>query len=210
MKKSRLLFLLALAAVFAGWFLLLRPGFLGGPAAYVMVTGHSMEPALYTNDLVVTRKQETYAIGDIVAFRVPKGEPAEGATVIHRIAGGSGVEGFVMQGDNKKYPDPWHPKHGDILGKMWFRVPGAGPLLAFLRAPLPLATLAGWLAVVMVLSGDKSNKRLTQETSVAKPSGGSSSGSGGRLRPPSGLTMWLLLVMVVIAAALASSTRHFG
>ena len=154
MKKSRLLFL-PLAAIVVAWFLLLRPAFLGGPASYVVVSGHSMEPTLYTNDLAVTRKQASYSTGDVIAFRVPEGEPGEGAIVIHRIAGGSPQDGFVMQGDNKNSPDPWRPIQGDVLGKMWFHVPGAGRALAFLQAPLPLATLAGWAAMLMVAMGGR-------------------------------------------------------
>ena len=161
LKKSNLL-LLPLAAVLVAWFFLLGPSFLGGPATYVMVSGHSMEPTLYTGDLALTRKQDAYQPGDIVAFRVPKGEPAEGAMIIHRIAGGSPEDGFVMQGDNKKYPDPWRPTGAEIIGKTWFSVPGGGRVLGFLRAPLPLATLAGWAAVVMVLFPPKRKVSLPQ------------------------------------------------
>src|SRR3972149_4373118 len=78
---GRVLILLT-AAVFGAWFFAFRPGFLGGPAGYVIVAGKSMEPALYTGDLVITRKQPEYRPGDTVAFRV------EGGIVIHRIVGG--------------------------------------------------------------------------------------------------------------------------
>ena len=147
--------LLAVAGAVAAWWFLMAPAFLGGPATYVMVSGKSMLPTLRDGDLVVLHEQASYSPADVVAFRVPEGEPGEGAIVIHRIAGGSPQEGFVMQGDNKNSPDPWRPAEGDVLGKMWFHIPGAGRALAFLQAPLPLATLAGWAVMLLVALGGR-------------------------------------------------------
>jgi len=168
MKGAGYLFIAVAGAVLVVWFLLLRPPFLDGPASYVMVAGRSMEPTLSGGDLAVVRQQDTYAPGDIVAFRVPKGEPGEGAIVIHRISGGTAENGFIMQGDNKRYPDPWHPTEDDIMGEMWVSVPGAGRLLGYLRAPLPLATLAGWLALVLVATGGRKTKRPDKTPPVAR------------------------------------------
>ena len=65
-----------------------RPGpFLGGPASYVIVSGHSMEPTLYTGDLVVVHQRDEYSVGDMVAFEIEGG-----SQVIHRIVGGSAAE----------------------------------------------------------------------------------------------------------------------
>jgi len=153
-RSGRLLFLLTMG-LFVAWFLLLRPGSLGGPASYVMVTGSSMERTLHTGDLAMTRKQDSYAIGDIVAFRVPKGEPAEGAMVIHRIVGGSAAEGYVVQGDNNNAPDPWRPKPQNIVGHLWFTLPGAARWVWLLRQPLILGALAGAFGMFMVLSGSE-------------------------------------------------------
>lgn len=138
---------------------MLRPHSLGGPVTYVMVSGQSMEPTFHGGDLAVVRAKQTYTSGDIVAFRVPKGEPGEGAIVIHRIVGGSADGGFLVQGDNKRLPDPWRPKGEDIIGEMWFHVPGAGRVLAFLRAPLPLATIAAQLAIFVTLGIGEGSKR---------------------------------------------------
>ncbi len=142
---------LALLGLLLGWFLLFRPTVLGGPASYVIVSGQSMAPTLHGSDLAVLQKRSDYRPGDIVAFRVPEGEPGEGATVIHRIVGGSTEDGFVMQGDNKERPDLWRPGDDDILGRMWFSVPGGGQLLVRLLEPLTVGLLAGGLSMVMVL-----------------------------------------------------------
>jgi signal peptidase len=135
-----------------GWALFLRPASLGGPAGYVMVSGESMEPTYHNGDFVVSRKQGSYRSGDIVVFRVPKGEVGEGHHVIHRIIGGSAETGFTTQGDNRASPDLWHPTNEDVVGEVWFKVPGAASRwLPVLRTPVALGLLAGlwafWVAM---------------------------------------------------------------
>jgi signal peptidase len=117
-----------------------------------------MEPVLHAGDLVVARRQNTYHLGDIVAFRT------EGGNVIHRIVGGSAEQGFITQGDNRNGSDPWRPTPKDILGKMWFRIPAGGHAVGVLRSPMVLAALAGSAAAFLVLrgSGDKRNGRRGQ------------------------------------------------
>jgi len=203
LKKGHLL-LLPFVVVFAGWFFLLRPGFLAGPAGYVLVSGASMEPTLHTGDLAVTRKQASYSVGDIVAFRVPKGQPAEGAMVIHRIVGGGAEEGFVMQGDNKDSRDPWHPRKDDIVGRLWFRVPGGASYLLRLRQPLILGLLAGGLGMLLVLDSGQKPKRPRQEKPPGQPSPGAPRDARRRFRPPPGLALWLLLGLLLTGVAAVS------
>jgi signal peptidase I len=150
-------FLLSVAA-FVAWFLLLSPTVLGGPATYVWVSGISMEPTLETGDLVIVRRADDYAVGDVIAFRVPPGQPGAGALVIHRIVGGSAETGFVTQGDNKRRPDSWRPTPQDILGSSWLVAPGAGFLVSWLREPSVFAALAAALTVFcLMLAGGRSH-----------------------------------------------------
>lgn len=135
-----------------GWALFLRPTSLGGAAGYVMVSGDSMEPSYRSGDFVVSRKQGSYEPGDIVVFRVPKGEVGEGHHVIHRIIGGLATTGFTTQGDNRSSPDLWHPTNEDVVGEVWFRVPGAvSRWLPLLRTPIAVGLFAGlwafWVAM---------------------------------------------------------------
>jgi len=150
---------IAALGLFLAWFLLLRPGFLGGPASYIIVAGASMEPTLHTGDLALARQQPAYQEGEIVAFRVPQGEPGEGAIVIHRIVGGTAEEGYTVQGDNKESPDFWRPTANDIVGRMWFSVPRGGLYVLSLRQPIALATLAGLLGMLFVLRDDEGAPR---------------------------------------------------
>lgn len=155
----RKLSIVAVLGLFLAWFLLLRPAFLGGPASYIIVAGASMEPTLHSGDLALARQQAPYQQGDIVAFRVPEGEPGEGHIVIHRIVGGTAEEGYIIQGDNKEQPDRWHPTSEDILGRMWFNVPLGGLCVFFLRQPIGLGALAGFLGMFLVLSGGEGARR---------------------------------------------------
>jgi signal peptidase I len=134
------------------WMHFLRPQWLGGNAAYVLVSGQSMEPRYHTGDLVLVERQDTYLPGQVIAYRVPKGDPMAGAQVIHRIIGGDARHGFLVRGDNRTEPDTWHPKPQDIVGAKVLRLPDAIVVLQLLRAPLFLALLAAAFTFVNVLS----------------------------------------------------------
>jgi signal peptidase I len=135
----------------AVWMVTLRPASLGGPGEYVLVKGISMLPTFKTGDVVITQPADRYSAGDVIAYRVPKGDIGAGAIVIHRIVGGSAARGFLIQGDNNDEVDEWRPKPNDILGKAWIHVPALGRALTFLRAPVPMASLAAGFTVAFVL-----------------------------------------------------------
>jgi signal peptidase len=139
-------------ALIAGFLIVFWPQSLGGPIAYVKVQGHSMDGTYQTGDLIVVRKQDHYSAGEIITYRIPKGEFGAGAQVIHRIIGGNGSTGFITKGDNKKFADDWHPRTSDVVGRSWIRVPGAGVWFSRLSQPLPMGVIVGGLTVfVMVL-----------------------------------------------------------
>ncbi|HTZ06708.1 MAG TPA: signal peptidase I [Gaiellaceae bacterium] len=161
---------LAIAAV-VGWALLLRPQALGGPAGYVLVSGKSMLPRYHTGDLVLVERHSSYHVGQVIAYRVPKGDPMAGAQVIHRIVGGDAQHGFLVQGDNRTAPDVWRPKPADIVGAKLVRIPDAIVVLQYLRSPLTLGLLAAALVFVRVLAfgGDsKPAERLEDDTDLAR------------------------------------------
>jgi signal peptidase I len=159
MKKilSSIIILLSLV-----WLFLFRPVFLGGPASYIIVSGISMQPTLFTGDLTIMQRQTSYSVGEIVAFRVT------GGIVIHRIVGGSAEEGFITQGDNKEASDPWNPKPDKILGKMWFRIPKAGKLLGNLRKPGGILAAAGLIAFLILDEPDKAHRKNSKRKRMKK------------------------------------------
>lgn len=152
--------LITLAVLVAGiaWFFTLRPVVLGGPASYIVVSGVSMEPTYHDGDMVVLRKSSDYALGTIVAYRVPEGDVGAGSLVIHRVIGRDD-EGYITQGDNRKGEDLWRPQESDIVGEAWLHMPGFGRLLAKFRSPLPLAIFAGGFTVYFVLTWGKPSKK---------------------------------------------------
>lgn len=178
LKLRCLLLALVTAALLVAWFLILRPDSLGGPATYVMVDGHSMEPALGSGDLAVVRQQDDYRPGDVVAFRVPEGEPGEGGMVIHRIAGET-PEGFVTQGDNREAPDSWRPTADDIVGRVWFSVPRGGHFVYLLRQPLALGAVVGGVGTLLVLSGGSGKPPRPSGMSPSTPAGAARGGPRG-------------------------------
>jgi signal peptidase I len=146
------------------WAQYLRPQAFGGSAAYVLVSGKSMLPRYHTGDLVLVEKHSSYHVGELIAYRVPKGDPMAGAQVIHRIIGGDAKHGFVVQGDNRTAPDVWRPKPRDIVGAKALRIPNAVLILQFLRSPILLALLAACFVFVRVLvPGDSEVKVVEQD-----------------------------------------------
>jgi signal peptidase I len=142
--------LVILACLF--WAMFLRPQALGGRAGYVLVSGTSMEPRYHTGDMVIVERYAHYHAGQLIAYRVPKGDPMAGAQVIHRIIGGDEQHGFIVRGDNRTAADVWRPKHEDIVGAKVTRIPKAVVVLQFLRSPLLLGLLAACFVFVRVLA----------------------------------------------------------
>jgi signal peptidase len=151
-RKLRLAARVGFVASVAAWALVLRPQVLGGPASYLIVSGHSMDPTLHTGDLVIALKQSVYRRGDVIAYHIPNNQAGAGAVVIHRIVGGSAQDGYVTRGDNRTYRDPWRPKQDDVAGRMRLHVPRLG-LLPVLAHTVPGMALIGALAAFAVLRG---------------------------------------------------------
>jgi signal peptidase I len=147
-----------------GWYCL--PQRLGGRADWVMVSGTSMLPALHTGDLVLVEHQSSYHVGEVVAYRVPKGEIGAGYVVIHRIIGGNGRTGWKLQGDNRTAPDLWHPTDHDVIGSKLLRIPDAWFVIRLLHMPLLLGLFAGFTAFFMIVLGgrDEDDADAAEET----------------------------------------------
>jgi signal peptidase I len=155
-KPLQLARLAALGGLLAVCFWFAVPQGLGGRAEWVMVSGTSMLPSFHTGDLVLVEHQSDYHVGEVVAYRVPKGQVGAGHIVIHRIVGGNGSTGWRMQGDNRTAPDLWYPTNHDVVGAKELRVPDAWFVLRVFHMPVMLALIAAfgvffWIA----FSGDR-------------------------------------------------------
>src|SRR5579884_3084025 len=132
------------------WFGL--PQSLGGRAAWVLVSGTSMLPRFHTGDLVLVEHQSSYHVGEVVAYRIPKGQVGAGHVVIHRIVGGNGRSGWTMKGDNRTASDLWYPTNHDVLGARFLRIPDAWFVLRVFHMPILLGLFAAmgvffWIAL---------------------------------------------------------------
>ena len=137
-----------------GWYCL--PQRFGGRASWVMVSGTSMLPRLHTGDLVLVERRSSYHVGEVVAYRVPKGQVGAGYVVIHRIIGGNGQTGWRMKGDNRTAPDLWYPTDHDVIGSKLLRIPHAWFFLRLLHMPLMLGLFAGVAVFFLIaFAGDR-------------------------------------------------------
>jgi signal peptidase len=151
LPHARTVALIAAQAAFAAvllWFC--WPQSLGGRAGWVLVSGTSMLPRLHTGDLVLVERRPSYHVGEVVAYRVPKGQVGAGFVVIHRIVGGNGSTGWSMKGDNRTAPDLWYPTNRDVIGAKLLRIPDAWLVLRVLHMPFLLALFAGFGAFFLI------------------------------------------------------------
>jgi signal peptidase len=158
---------LVVAALLAAWAVYLRPATMGGPTGYVIVSGQSMEPMMRTGDLALVHRQDDYAVGDVVAYRIPKDDVGAGFIVIHRVIGGSADEGLVLQGDNRDTPDIWLPRRSDVVGTLRWHVPRAGTVLFLLRTPMVIGGVLGFLGFWFVATSG--GRKTEEEQPPAEP-----------------------------------------
>ena len=145
-----------LGSLTIGW--LLWPSSLGGCTTLTIVSGHSMEPTYYTGDLVVSRCGAV-DVGDVIVYNPPD---VGGARVIHRIIDGD-ASGWIVQGDNNDFLDPWKPTEENILGSAVLHLPQVGKFAAILLSPLTWISLMVVALAVVVWPGRKPEETAEPE-----------------------------------------------
>ncbi|MGN8245062.1 signal peptidase I [Cellulomonas soli] len=154
--------LLYVAAAVAAWFL--WPTSLGGCTTITLVNGHSMEPTYYTGDIVVSRCGNPQ-VGDVVVYEPPG---YGSARVIHRIVGGT-PEGWVIQGDNNAYEDPFVPTDEDVVGVAAVHVPRVGLVATALTNPWIWVSLIVLALALLVWPGRREPSGPPEEASPEAP-----------------------------------------
>jgi signal peptidase I len=137
--------------------LLFTPVQFGGQAAYVIISGNSMEPVFYRGDLVILYSAKDYQIGDIATYRHPEIGP-----VIHRIIEKED-DRFIFQGDNNGWIDSYRPQQEEIIGKLWLHLPTAGKTLETFRAPWVLSLIAALTMLIFIAPPSKQHKDSTHQ-----------------------------------------------
>jgi signal peptidase I len=139
-RRGWALWLLLVALIPLWWFI--APVQLGGSISYINVRGISMEPTLYSGDLLVMRAQDRYEVGQIVAFRSDMG----GAIVVHRIV--DQIEGrYILKGDNNSFLDRYTPTADEIVGREVLTIAG-GERLANAASRTPTVMIQAAILVI--------------------------------------------------------------
>jgi len=140
----------------------IAPVQLGGRVSYVNVRGVSMEPALQTGDLLIMRRQDSYDVGQVVAFRSDMG----GAVIVHRIVDRVG-DRYLLKGDNNSFIDRFTPTVDDIVGAEVFTVAG-GERFATFAATVPTIVLQAMMLLVSLIVLRSSREAMRQERRDAR------------------------------------------
>lgn len=109
----------------------------------VVLTG-SMSGTLEPNDVIITRRQEKYSVGDIITFR------SGSVTVTHRIVALDG-DGYRTKGDANNAPDEQTVEGEFVTGKVIFSIPKLGALILFVKTPAGMLSFIVLAAVIIEL-----------------------------------------------------------
>ena len=144
---------------------------IGGPTAYVIISGNSMEPAIQVGDLVITRERSSYEIDQRVVYNHPKL-----GHVFHRIVDKDN-EAYIFKGDNNRWLDTYKPTETELIGKYWFMIPGGGDVIRKLREPIYFTAFT--LIIIIIISslifiqdkeegktGKKKSKRIMENKKI--------------------------------------------
>lgn len=137
MKAIRILFditsWLAIAVIIVMVLYLLSSNYniFAGYRSYLVQSG-SMEPAIMTGDIIISRGQDRYLLNDVVTFR-----DKDQRVVTHRIVEIDQEDGgtqFSTKGDANRSSDFDTVSLPQIIGKVVFIVPKLGYLVAFSKS----------------------------------------------------------------------------
>jgi signal peptidase len=146
MKKTAFVAVVGIALLFIIFavFIYVAPHI--GWSVNAVISG-SMEPALETGSLIVTRpaEPEDIRVGDIILYRPVFGN---GNMITHRVVGievNSPIK-FVTQGDANLTPDSYKIPGENLVGKVFLHIPLIGSFTEFVK------TLKGFISLIVVPS----------------------------------------------------------
>lgn len=160
--------------------------------AYVVTSG-SMEPAIKTGSIIITKAKPYYKIGDIVTFK------NAGNTVTHRIVD-INLETITTQGDANDSPDLSTTPRENIIGGRFLVVPYVGWVIDFAKTP------RGFVAMIVIPASIIIYEELKSLVSETKKLLGRMS-----LRPKSRLSpMGAFLILMGVALLGGAGVKLIG
>ena len=138
--------------------LLLAPGvfylpaivFWSTPDRFAVVRSGSMEPEFSAGDLVFLRPVRQVEVGDVIAFKTPRGIDGSVSRLLHRVVAIDDTgDRFTTKGEANPEPDPFKVGLESLVDEATgFKVPFAGYIILFLQSRLGLI----WLAIIAMVS----------------------------------------------------------
>ena len=114
--------------------------------AYVIIS-QSMEPTIHVQDAIVTKRKDTYQIGDVCTY-LSKNPSYFGIMITHRIVGvnfnSDGEKVYIFKGDNNYSADTLEVSYDQIYGKVVMKIPKIGYIQYF------LSTAYGWIIAIVI------------------------------------------------------------
>lgn len=135
------------------------PASLHGPNHYMITSGTSMLPTIQPQSAVVVRHEDSYRVGQIVAYRNPD---LGGAIVLHRIIRRDGQR-YVFKGDNNDAPDFYEPTAKQLVGAEVWSSHSLGRVVLHLRIPLFGAIMFGLIALWIMWPDPSKEQRRRSE-----------------------------------------------
>ena len=114
--------------------------------------GGSMEPLFEPGDLAITTRADDYRVGDVVAYRT---EP-NGYMVLHRIVEIDDGR-YTLKGDNNSFLDPETPTSAKIVGRLAWRIDGAGGIVDWMTTRT--RALLVMVGAFMLVAGTSETRR---------------------------------------------------
>jgi signal peptidase len=121
-----------------------------GNIKFMTVLSGSMEPAIKTGSVVMTRPHSTssgqasYNVGDIITFGpYSKTKPPTTHRIVE-VKKANELISYLTKGDANNAPDAREVSQKDVIGKVMFDVPYFGYVVAFARKPI------GFLLILIV------------------------------------------------------------
>jgi len=151
---SVMVFILILVAGVVGASTLNIPG---GIKLYSVQSG-SMEPAIHTGSIVISKPSDNYQKGDIITFKAEKDRLVKNPRYIttHRIYEIKNIDGkeeYVIKGDANNTPDIELASKDLVLGKTIFSIPLLGYPVSFAKTREGLIILVIIPATIIIYSG---------------------------------------------------------
>lgn len=157
LRREIIRILVAGVVVLCVWWI--WPTRFGGESTVVVVHGTSMQPTYANGDVVVAHRQDHYAPGEIIVFRVAV--PGGHRLVVHRLLAVNPDGHITTRGDNRDTADGFDVTTSDIVGRALVRIPMGGLILGMLSRWWFLAIATG-AVVTFCLLPDESDDELDE------------------------------------------------